>query len=76
MRIHPGAAATIALLLQRGAKDDEVDGLIELMGQMEDTKGNDREKLYSTQLADFDRAIQIFRRKKNPLLSSPDKYLI
>lgn len=76
MRIHPGAAATIALLMQRGARDDEVDGLIDLMGQMEDTKGNDREKLYSTQLADFDRAIQIYRRKKNPLLSKPEKYLI
>lgn len=76
MRIHPGAAATIALLLQRGAKDHEVDGLIALMGEMEDTKGNDREKLYSTQLADFDRAIQIYRRKNNPLVSKPEKYLI
>lgn len=76
MRIHPGAAATIALLLQRGARDDEIDGLIALMGQMEDTKGDDREKLYSTQLADFDRAIQIYRRKKNPLVSKAEKYLI
>jgi len=76
MRIHPGAAATIALLLQRGARDEEVGGLIELMGQMEDTKGNNREKLYSTQLADFDRAIQIYRRKKNPLVSDSRKYLI
>lgn len=76
MRIHPGAAATIALLLQRGAKDNEIDGLIELMGQMEDTKGNNREKLYSTQLADFDRAIQIYRRRNSPLVRSPEKYLI
>ena len=76
MRIHPGAAATIALLLQRGARDDEIDGLIALMGQMEDTKGDDRDKLYSTILTDIDQAIQIYRRKKNPLLSKTEKYLV
>lgn len=76
MRIHPGATATIALLLQRGAKDDEVDGLIELLGQLDGTKGDDRDKLYSTQIADFDQAIQIYRRKKNPLVSKAEKYLI
>lgn len=76
MRIHPGATATIALLLQRGARDDEIDGLIALMGQMDGTKGDDRDKLYSTILKDIDQAIQIYRRKKNPLVSKPEKYLI
>jgi hypothetical protein len=75
MRIHPGAAATIALLLQRGAKDDEIDGVIDLMSRMENTKAPGKEDLYSTQLADFDRAIQIYRRQKNPLVSSRGKYL-
>ena len=72
MRIHPGAAATIALLLQRGAKDEEIDGLIEHMSQMPDSSG----KLYRTQIEDFDRAIQTYRRRMNPLVSKPEKYLI
>jgi hypothetical protein len=76
MRIHPGATATIALLLQRGARDDEIDGLIALMGEMDGTKGDDRDKLYSTQLKDFDQAIQIYRRRTSPLVRSPEKYLI
>lgn len=76
MRIHPGATATIALLLQRGAKDDEIDGLIALLGEMDGTKGDDRDKLYSTQVKDFDQAIQFYRRRSNPLVSKPEKYLI
>jgi hypothetical protein len=67
MRIHPGAAATISLLLQRGARDEEIDGIIELMAIMDNSPG----KTYLTQINDFDRAIQTYRRKKNPLVLNP-----
>lgn len=70
MRIHPGAAATISLLLQRGAKDEEIDGIIELMSKMDNQDG----KTYLGQLQDFDRAIQTFRRKKNPFVKNVPHY--
>jgi hypothetical protein len=70
MRIHPGAAATISLLLQRGAKDDEIDGIIELMATMDNRDG----KTYLGQIHDFDRAIQTYRRKKSPFAKNESAY--
>lgn len=66
MNVHPGAAATMALLLQRGARPEEVDGLIALMAEMENSPGT----TYLDQINDFDRAIRTYRLKRNPLLKS------
>lgn len=66
MNIHPGASATMALLLQRGAKDSELDGIIALMADMENSPGTD----YLDLIKDFDRAIKTYRLKRNPLISS------
>lgn len=66
MNIHPGASATMALLLQRGAKDSELDGIIALMAEMENSPGTE----YLDLIKDFDRAIRTYRLKRNPLLKA------
>lgn len=60
MKLHPAPTAVVALLLARGAKKDEVDGVVKIM-----TDFPDKAYLtYEEEIDDIDRAIEMFRKQR------------